>query len=100
MYIVSHPVWVRGLKLFLLSRSRSGRRVAPRVGAWIETSLQSGLCDYIGVAPRVGAWIETDYKSQIEAHFKSHPVWVRGLKRYFCEGLPRLPGRTPCGCVD
>ena len=29
----------------------------------------------------MGAWIETDYKSQIEAHFKSHPVWVRGLKR-------------------
>ena len=33
--------------------------VAPRVGAWIETSLLVGDIRIDGVAPRVGAWIET-----------------------------------------
>ena len=35
-------------------RSATPRRVAPRVGAWIETTPR---CPF--VAPRVGAWIET-----------------------------------------
>ena len=55
----SHPVWVRGLKLILRISSRSGRGVAPRVGAWIETP-----------------------SSNDDLHLsESHPVWVRGLKR-------------------
>ena len=34
--------------------------VAPRVGAWIETSNPSRTTiNDVGVAPRVGAWIET-----------------------------------------
>ena len=33
--------------------------VAPRVGAWIETSIGLKHKDLVGVAPRVGAWIET-----------------------------------------
>ena len=58
---VSHPVWVRGLKLLMLFHTTLINNVAPRVGAWIETlnSLQ-----YITRLP-------------------SHPVWVRGLKRRF-----------------
>ena len=77
------------------------------------------------VAPRVGAWIETAYSAQ-EYHSgpESHPVWVRGLKLQrqrhiilslivaprvgawiettgdnYCFGLEQLR-RTPCGCVD
>ena len=56
---VSHPVWVRGLKL---QRKRPGTRpviVAPRVGAWIETANIEKILDDRIVAPRVGAWIET-----------------------------------------
>ena len=34
-------------------------RVAPRVGAWIETTAVPLRCTCIVVAPRVGAWIET-----------------------------------------
>ena len=34
----SHPVWVRGLKPFAISKSFTSRFVAPRVGAWIETT--------------------------------------------------------------
>ncbi len=33
--------------------------VAPRVGAWIETSEAGRWVGLGGVAPRVGAWIET-----------------------------------------
>ena len=78
---MSHPVWVRGLKLVLNVSNIYGRRshpvwvrglkheqtcsillrgkVAPRVGAWIETYLK-GLTQVTNdVAPRVGAWIET-----------------------------------------
>ena len=34
----SHPVWVRGLKLVQHVDGRFDILVAPRVGAWIETS--------------------------------------------------------------
>ena len=34
------------------------------------------------VAPRVGAWIETKKRLELENLKQSHPVWVRGLKRY------------------
>ena len=34
---LSHPVWVRGLKLLVESQVISLPKVAPRVGAWIET---------------------------------------------------------------
>ena len=118
----SHPVWVRGLKHSSGQWISSKVRVAPRVGAWIETyapltdSIRLGVAPRVGawietekkmwasidvmVAPRVGAWIETPLGVLIQSTEKSHPVWVRGLKLSgyikpevrFC--------RTPCGCVD
>ena len=38
MHVTSHPVWVRGLKLFMTKQNLFVPKVAPRVGAWIETS--------------------------------------------------------------
>ena len=76
----SHPVWVRGLK-----RQNCGRsvprytKVAPRVGAWIETTGHGGVRLGDEVAPRVGAWIETIMRLLEEVNTTS---------------------RTPCGCVD
>ena len=32
------------------------------------------------VAPYVGAWIETPESAVFRAHVSSHPMWVRGLK--------------------
>ena len=55
----SHPSWVRGLKHAFLSCCRNSHRVAPLVGAWIETSNRQLLSDLMSVAPLVGAWIET-----------------------------------------
>ena len=34
---MSHPVWVRGLKQFCDTKKQINHGVAPRVGAWIET---------------------------------------------------------------
>ena len=78
---MSHPVWVRGLKLIFHRYIAQAVLVAPRVGAWIETTIEGvnllslsshpvwvrGLkhsrkgrsIQGSGVAPRVGAWIET-----------------------------------------
>ena len=40
-WMESHPVWVRGLKHPLVVKSIYRSNVAPRVGAWIETSATS-----------------------------------------------------------
>ena len=34
----------------------------------------------IKVAPYVGAWIETQKKQNWQGTYESHPTWVRGLK--------------------
>ena len=57
-----------------------GFNVAPRVGAWIETILCYKIFKKIKVAPRVGAWIETLDNALKVLSVESHPVWVRGLK--------------------
>ena len=54
--------------------------VAPRVGAWIETSCLIRSVSIAIVAPRVGAWIETFRALAAKAWARSHPAWVRGLK--------------------
>ncbi len=55
---MSHPVWVRGLKPLMECLWRYSHLVAPRVGAWIETSILLNAL----------------------MNATSHPVWVRGLK--------------------
>ena len=56
---MSHPVWVRGLKPIKRYTFNLIAKVAPRVGAWIETKQGKPF-------PNKGN--------------PSHPVWVRGLK--------------------
>ena len=57
----SHPAWVRGLKHHLPHEQQGQGHVAPRVGAWIETIVNTLYLSWIIVAPRVGAWIETKH---------------------------------------
>ena len=77
---MSHPVWVRGLKLSNHVANGAIEEVAPRVGAWIETFDRRIVNKRGKVAPRVGAWIETTKKAFRLDLAMSHPVWVRGLK--------------------
>ena len=63
----------------IASAFRARRKVAPRVGAWIETEFSLPINSLRAVAPRVGAWIETILLNLI---------------------IALLLSRTPCGCVD
>ena len=102
---------------------RHAAKVAPRVGAWIET-----LSCYISLisAKSHPVWVrglkQEEYRKQNKGSCTSHPVWVRGLKqrdneRDNAQGVvaPRVGAwietspaaganapqcRTPCGCVD
>ena len=51
-------MWVRGLKP-PKGAPKENNKVAPYVGAWIETSTNLNLYELEHVAPYVGAWIET-----------------------------------------
>ena len=56
--------------------------VAPLVGAWIETSVMGLTKLKNKVAPLVGAWIETLKCDATTLSILSHPSWVRGLKHW------------------
>ena len=77
---MSHPVWVRGLKLPDGISVLSDQLSHP---VWVR-----GLKRY---SIAIG-----------KACSLSHPVWVRGLKHpVMCPiDLFNGKGRTPCGCVD
>ena len=73
-------MWERGLKRI---RGRVIRiRVAPHVGAWIETKPPSSRRHSAKVAPRVGAWIETLTRLRsVSGVSVSLPMRERGLKQ-------------------
>ena len=62
---MSHPTWVRGLKLLGSHAVSAGLIVAPYMGAWIETSYLPYFAKNYQVAPYMGAWIETIIYSDI-----------------------------------
>jgi len=57
----SHPARVRGLKQQHWIAVLNNIQVAPRAGAWIETTRQLLNTQSLKVAPRAGAWIETSF---------------------------------------
>ena len=52
------------------------------------------------VAPLVGAWIETMPWYLYPYWMMSHPSWVRGLKPLSVMSGANTMSRTPRGCVD
>ena len=70
------------------------------MGAWIETQKQGELAMQNKVAPYVGAWIETINGRDEFTCSESHPMWVRGLKHVHGQSNIAYPSRTLCGCVD
>ena len=70
------------------------------MGAWIETVMPAYFCIVAVVAPRVGAWIETSSDGTDEGTDRSHPEWVRGLKHLLLIVIAMMMCRTPSGCVD
>ena len=98
--MLSHPSWVRGLKLIINHVFQSKLTSHP---SWVRgLKLLDGIDVYkhLKVAPLVGAWIETDTSCENLALNSSHPSWVRGLKPTLLDILISIVSRTPRGCVD
>ena len=75
---LSHPTWVRGLKLLRNSCSVIALRSHP---TWVR-----GL--------------KLNYNDERDVKIESHPTWVRGLKRYNKRSSFFSACRTLRGCVD
>ena len=96
---MSHPSWVRGLKLLLGDSLCTLILSHP---SWVRglKHVSDTLLDIDKVAPLVGAWIETEVHLGEVLIFQSHPSWVRGLKPDKQGSARNLLSRTPRGCVD
>ena len=71
--------WIETMPIFVPNLHLT---VAPYVGAWIETTIILFFECELNVAPYVGAWIETSIVFSICMTSLSHPMWVRGLKPF------------------
>ena len=94
-------MWVRGLKHQFIYKLNGWIKVAPRVGAWIETYVITKQQPLQGVAPRVGAWIETPYGHVGTSRRKVAPrvgAWIETILNLTIKTLAL--SRTSCGCVD
>ena len=99
----SHPMWVRGLKFFVLVAVATVVDVAPHVGAWIEMMQSPRMTPTGGhVAPHVGAWIEmlpTSAMRWLPQAVAPHVgAWIEIV--YPSTRPTYRTSRTPCGCVD
>ena len=118
----SLPMWERGLKPKTLSQL-ARKRVAPHVGAWIETCQKGSsnldgrslpmwerglklprsrfLLQFVRVAPHVGAWIETPLSSALALVSLVAPHVGAWIETYKVIGyMFVLKRRSPCGSVD
>ena len=77
---MSHPVRVRGLKQWSLKKSTSASPVAPRAGAWIETSCLNSAMPPRTSHPVRGRGLKLELFYEASIIVPSHPVRVRGLK--------------------
>ena len=77
---MSHPMWVRGLKLYQGPAEAGRYRSHPMWVRGLKHSHTHHSLQPMYVAPHVGAWIETSQLNNTIFERKSHPMWVRGLK--------------------
>ena len=94
---MSHPEWVRGLKLVNHHKEHHRKEVAPRVGAWIETGYRIAIVRTKHVAPRVGAWIETVFVSNFLEVAQVAPrvgAWIETLVKNVFQYTPSVAPRV------
>ena len=77
---MSHPVWVRGLKHCKVVFAITSVVVAPRVGAWIETVVETPSTLDNTSHPVWVRGLKLLVLYPAASVLTSHPVWVRGLK--------------------
>ena len=89
-------MWVRGLKQPTDTGELPKYKVAPRVGAWIETLSKS--IAKVTLSSSHPVWVRGLKQSGdvvIRQFARSHPVWVRGLKqRGSSEAIAYTPPRS------
>ena len=79
-HLESHPMWVRGLKRTSVKKVESQLLSHPMWVRGLKHPRRHLRRTAHSVAPYVGAWIETG-RQGVERHsWQSHPMWVRGLK--------------------
>ena len=76
-------MWVRGLKLVNASLNLGSLLSHPMWVRGLKPAIQPYLYSPVSVAPHVGAWIETNIENHSPNLSMSHPMWVRGLKLIF-----------------
>ena len=79
--MLSHPTWVRGLKLLNFCKIKQKLASHPTWVRGLKPSATARKALAKLVAPYVGAWIETLHLDCYVSHWLSHPTWVRGLKQ-------------------
>ena len=77
---MSHPSWVRGLKLEMIVWQRQKNYVAPLVGAWIEIYTVYRYTVLVLSHPSWVRGLKYLVNTQFPQLYESHPSWVRGLK--------------------
>ena len=78
---MSHPSWVRGLKLEQMSGKSMKNKSHPSWVRGLKHNEKIVKKKQLQVAPLVGAWIETLVCYYYSHNIESHPSWVRGLKQ-------------------
>ena len=76
----SHPSWVCGLKLVILSFFLIELIVTPFVGVWIETSSILTMILHILSHPSWVCGLKLTNYAESKQNLESHPSWVCGLK--------------------
>ena len=76
-------------------------KVAPYVGVWIETPIIGSYFLLMFCRTLCGCvdW-NLKKRERTAACWKSHPMWVCGLKHKLAYEAGKLGSRTLCGCVD
>ena len=90
------------MKLYDIAAGGRATEVAPRRGAWIETSSVRYFAVPFAVAPRRGAWIETG-TATVTSLMVMSVAPRRGARIETWNPLPKglpIQSRTPQGCVD
>ena len=81
----SHPTWVRGLKPSLSLAIQSFIMSHPTWVRGLKHAVLWAIVMTKKVAPYMGAWIETFRFANGNPSCTSHPTWVRGLKHNICK---------------
>ena len=92
----SHPTWVRGLKLVSIRVFDRGAKVAPYVGAWIETGINKAAKKMNKMShPTWVRGLKLNIKPVSIGVARSHPTWVRGLKLFSWSNIVSSCGVAP-----